>query len=198
MTNPEMLDEIEKALEAVQDACDRLTAAQGRLSDLLLERAAPIVEEELEGPMPPTWRNRNIPLGDQCNSPGAMNFGPRARNFGARTWYEGTRGNKTAIFPSYQAGCAALVNRLLRDEGLTVRDYILGGDKIDPEMSYSGGQDYRDYLRAIEQYAGVNGSDAITRDPVFVYRMVKAHARAEGNRRVPVKSDIPPLYNLIP
>lgn len=128
------------------------------------------------------WRDRAMPLAKQAKNPGAMNYGPRARRFQSIAWYEGTPGNKTAIFPTVQDGVNALVDRILRDEGYTIKDYLIGGDKIEPADSYGGGQDYSYYMKAFTSGSTIllNPDGIITDAPQTVWAMVNAHAKAEG------------------
>lgn len=128
-------------------------------------------------------RYTGISLGDQLNNPMALNIGLFADRYDGLLSYEATNGNHTAVFATMAQGVAAGFDRMLSDihdyPGCTIRDYITGGGDIPVWKSYSGGQNYESYLRAIDQH-GFPEEMKMVPELDFLGRMVDAHALAEG------------------
>ena len=142
-------------------------------------------------------RNRSIPLADQAQSPGALNFGNRARKYGARQTYT-YRGNTTAVFPSKAHGMAALMDLILMRRGLTVRQYILGGNgsKLRKDRSYSGGQNYTNYLAAMKQKR-VKLDEVVDGSMEQLRRLCRAHNFAEGGKQTFTPKDFREAVKLL-
>ena len=135
-------------------------------------------------------RDHSLSLGDQAKNPGALNHGPRAERFGAKEEdaYEGTPGNKTAVFPTVSHGMAALMDLILSRKGLSINGYMFGNNEQPEENSYSGGAYSRE---AIQGYIDVFGEfgmalgTVISGSPDQLRQMVAAHTKAEGNQIQP-------------
>jgi len=126
-------------------------------------------------------RDKTIPLGDQCNNPGSMYYGAFARRFGSTQTYQMSKHN-CAIFPTPAHGSAALCELILNRKGLTLREYLMGGDTLPPEKSYSGGADYNSYMGAMSlQSNRLTPTTILAQSEVLLVAMINAHSYAEGN-----------------
>ena len=131
---------------------------------------------------------RDRSLGDQARNPGALNFGGRAKRFGAVESYEGTTGNFTAVFPTVSHGMAALMDLIWSRTGLTIYDYLFGGGEQPVSRSYSGGtyghEAMQGYIAVFGEF-GIAMDAKITGDANQLRQMVAAHTKAEGNKMQP-------------
>jgi len=121
-------------------------------------------------------------LADQAKSPGALNIGLWAKRFGATKENSYTyRGNTTAVFATWSHGIAALMELILNRKGKTVRSYILGGQGVTAERSYSGGntRKYKQYLKNM-QHMGIDPDEVVDGSRKQLKRLVLAHQYAEG------------------
>ena len=178
----------EEFIRAVTDAEHHARLARGAilavqdLTGIPIARDAPAEADEPDMVKAKFVRDKSIVLGDQAKNPGSMNIGPRSRNFDAYGSYEGTKGNKTALFPSFVHGTAALIDRILSNRGVTVQEYIMGGPTIPVKFSYSGGWGHEGYVAAM-RHMGIKPDEVISESSssAFLFSMVNAHAYAEGN-----------------
>jgi len=129
----------------------------------------------------PTF-GENAALGDRARNPGSMNRGHYSRLYGMTSTIEGTPGNHTAVFPTFSHGVAALVGRITRDVGVSIHEFIEGGDTIAVRRSYSGGHNNGRYVQALVQNSDLTADSIISFNKDFLIKMVNGHAFAEGNK----------------
>ena len=120
-------------------------------------------------------------IGDQCNNPGSMYFGDFAKRFGSVETYDLGEHN-CAIFETPAHGSAALCELILNRKGLAIHEYILGGNTLPPNRSYSGGADYTGYMKAMLQNTGYNQDTKIINNELMLITLINSHSFAEGNK----------------
>lgn len=124
----------------------------------------------------------NAALGDRVRNPGSMNRGHYSRLYGMTSTIQATRGNHTAVFPTFAHGVAALVGRITRDVGVSIHEFIEGGETISVNRSYSGGHNNGRYVQALVQNSDLTPESIISFNKDFLIKMVNGHAFAEGNK----------------
>ncbi len=127
-------------------------------------------------------RDYAMSMGDQCNNPGSMYPGRFGRRFLSREHYTAQNGHKCAIFKTPAHGAATLIELILNRKGLTVHEYINGGDTLPANRSYSGGANYvkNGYMKSLKS-RGIEGDQIIAQDDEFLIQLVNAHSFCEGN-----------------
>ena len=140
-------------------------------------------------------RDLSIPLVDQANNPGALNVGKFTLRYGCIEAYS-YQGNGTAICDTIEDGIAALVDLILSHEGLTVKEYVLGGPNLPRNKSFSGGGDYNDYLLAMAQ-RGIDINQKVVPNVKLLEDLVRAHHFSEGGKRKFSKADFDEAFNLV-
>lgn len=127
-------------------------------------------------------RDYALSMGDQCNNPGSMYPGRFGRRFLSREHYTAENGHKCAIFKTPAHGAATLIELILNRKGLTVHEYINGGDTLPKHKSYSGGADYvaNGYMKSMRR-RGIYGNQIIEQDDKLLIKLVNAHSYSEGN-----------------